>query len=250
MAYIKTPHEIALMTEAGKRLHAVTERLIPAIKSGMTTRAVDDLAQSLLRLEGLGISFQTVNGYEFATCTAVNEQAVHTKPSGYVLRPGDVLTLDIGGIYEGYHSDWATTIIVDHIHDVRKEKFLAAGQRALKETLAHLGPGVHLGMVGMIMQQEIEGAGYQVLRELTGHGIGRELHEDPYIPNVVTKPMHKTYQIQPGFVCAIEIIYSESTTHLVQTNPDGWSIDTADGSLAACFEETIVVTQNGIHILT
>ena len=248
--YTKTPQEIALMTECGKRLNAAYSELIPSIKAGETTAEVDARADALLHKHALDASFKTVEGYHWSTCLAINNQAVHTPPNNTVLKPGDVLTIDYGGLYHGYHSDWATTIIVGGIRDKRKERFLNTGKLALDKTIHALGVGVRLGIVGKIMQSTIEGAGYRVLRDLTGHGIGRELHEDPYIPNIVSKPIETTYLIQPGFVAAIEIIYSESTEKIVQKSADQWSIDTADGSLAACFEHTVMVDQNGIHILT
>ncbi len=238
------------MTEAGKRLRAAHTELIGSVKVGETTAEVDARADVLLQKNGLESSFKTVHGYHWSTCMAVNDQAVHTPPNNTVLQEGDVLTIDYGGLYKKYHSDWATTIIVGTVNDPRKEKFLETGRRALDSTIRALGVGVRLGIVGKIMQETIEGAGYRVLRDLTGHGIGRELHEDPYIPNIVTKPIEKTYLIEPGFVAAIEIIYSESTSKIVQKSLDKWSIDTADGSLAACFEHTILVDQNGVHILT
>jgi len=248
--YTKTHHEIALMTESGKRLRSAYSELIPSIKAGETTAEVDIRADILLRKNGLEASFKTVQGYSWATCLAVNDQAVHTPPNNTVLKIGDVLTVDYGGLYDNYHSDWATTIIIGNVHDKRKERFLSVGELALHKTLDALQVGAYLGIVGKIMQETIEGAGYKVLRDLTGHGIGRELHEDPYIPNIVLKPMEKTYRIEPNFVAAIEIIYSESTSKIIQKSPDQWSIDTADGSLAACFEHTILVDQNGVHILT
>lgn len=238
------------MTECGKRLRSAYSELIPSIRPGETTLEVEKRADALLQKNGLESSFKTVHGYRYATCLAVNDQAVHTPPSDTVLKTGDVLTVDYGGLYQKYHSDWATTILVGNPKDARKEKFLHAGTLALERTIQALGVGVRLGIVGKIMQETIESAGYKVLRDLTGHGIGRELHEDPYIPNIVVKPIEKTYKIEPGFVAAIEIIYSESTEKIVQKSPDKWSIDTADGSLAACFEHTVMVDQNGVHILT
>lgn len=251
MTFEKTQKEVEIMTECGRRLKKATDTLIPSIKPGDSTFDVDIRATKLLKENGLEVSFSTVEGYKYATCLPVNEQAVHTPPKkDVILKPGDVLTIDMGGLYRGYHTDWATTIIVGNLRDARKEAFLKAGRDALTKTLSALGVGVRLGIVGKIMQETIEGAGYKVLKDLTGHGIGRELHEDPYIPNVVYKPIEKTYLIKPGFVAAIEIIYSESTSKIIQTNPDKWSIDTADGSLAACFEHTVSIDQNGVHILT
>lgn len=250
MAFEKSQTEINIMTECGKRLRASHEELVASIKPGQTTHEVDVKADQLLVKNGLGASFKTVQGYSWATCLAVNNQAVHTPPSTYVLKTGDVLTIDYGGLYQGYHTDWATTIIVGNMVDYRKDRFLNTGKMALNKTLESLKVGQYLGIVGKIMQSEIEGAGYKILRELTGHGIGVELHEDPYIPNVVIKPIHKTYKIKPNFVAAIEVIYAESTEKIIQTATDGWSIDTADGSLAACFEHTVVIQQDGVHILT
>lgn len=238
------------MTECGKRLRAAYEELIPSIRPGETTLEVDKRADSLLEKNGLGASFKTVQGYHWATCLAVNDQAVHTPPNGTILRPGDVLTVDYGGLHRGYHTDWATTIIVGGVKDARKERFLEIGRSALHKSIQALGVGVRLGIVGQIMQETIEGAGYKVLRDLTGHGIGRELHENPYIPNIVVSPIEKTYRIESGFVAAIEVIYSESTPKIIQKSSDRWSIDTADGSLAACFEHTVAIDENGVHILT
>ncbi len=250
MSFYKSPSEIAIMTACGKRLRTAYEALIPSIHPGETTAQVDARADNLLRENGLEASFKTVAGYHFATCLAVNDQAVHTQPNDYVLCDGDVLTVDYGGLFQGYHTDWATTIIVGDDRSERKVRFLEAGQRALSRTLAALRVGEHIGIVGQIMQETIESAGYRVLRELTGHAIGRELHEDPYIPNVVVRPVKKTPVIQGGFVGAIEIIYSESSEKFVQKSPHKWSLDTADGSLAACFEHTVAIDQNGVHILT
>lgn len=250
MALEKTSQEIAIMKECGKRLRSVTEVLMPKIHAGQSTLEIDLLAQNLLREAGLGVSFQTVAGYEFATCLPVNNQAVHTKPSNYKLEIGDVLTIDIGGIFNKYHTDWATTIIVGGKKDSKKLKFLEAGKTALGKTLAALTIGARIGIVGQIMQSTIEGAGYRVLNDLTGHGIGLELHEEPYISNIAPKNIGNTPLIKEGFVGAIEIIYSESTDRIKQVSPDGWSIDTYDGSLAACFEHTVLVDRNGIHILT
>lgn len=250
MALTKTSREITIMTECGKRLRAAYEELIPTIHAGESTAQVDARADSLLTKNGLEASFKTVQGFRWATCLAVNDQAVHTPPGDRVLQAGDVLTIDYGGLFRGYHSDWATTIIVDGVYDAHRERFLDAGRRALSSTLSALKVGEHIGIVGKIMQETIEGAGYRVMRELTGHGIGRELHEDPYIPNVKVGPLENTPVIRPGFVAAIEIIYSESTEKFVQKSPDGWSLDTADGSLAACFEHTVTIDQNGVHILT
>ncbi|HNQ31073.1 MAG TPA: type I methionyl aminopeptidase [Candidatus Woesebacteria bacterium] len=250
MKFEKTTEEIRIMTECGKRLREARMALIETIKAGDTTAQVDARADNLLKVHGLDASFKTVQGYHWATCIAVNHQAVHTPPNETVLCDGDVVTVDFGGLYQGYHTDWATTIIVGNISDTRKERFLNVGKQALERTISALGVGVRLGIVGQIMQQTIEGAGYKVLKDLTGHGIGKNLHEDPYIPNVVTAPIEKTYQIRPGFVAAIEVIYSESTAQIVQKSADKWSIDTADGSLAACFEHTVLIDQNGVHILT
>lgn len=249
-SYAKKPAEISLMKECGLRLRKVTDLLIPSIKSGQTALSVDAYATKLLKEQGIEGSFRTVDGYRWNTCIAINEQAVHTIPSNQILKPGDVVTVDIGGLYKGYHADWATTIIVDRVHDPRKEAFLAAGLRALQETITKLHVGAPLSIVGQTMEQCIHGAGYQVLRDLTGHGIGKHLHEDPYIPNFISHKKVKEYFIEPNFVAAIEIIYSESTTDIIQRNPDKWSLDTADGSLAACFEHTVCVTQNGVDIFT
>lgn len=250
MSFEKSPEEIAIMAECGKRLKQAYGALLPSIQVGETTNDIEHRASKLLIDAGLEESFKKVPGYRWATCLAVNDQAVHTPPSDYVLKSGDLLTVDMGGYLDGYHTDWATSFIVGEPVNTKVLHFLTTGERALAKTLQALRVGEYIGIVGQIMQNEIERAGYRVLRDLTGHGIGRELHEDPYIPNVVIKPSHKTYRIQSGFVAAIEIIYAQTTEKIVQKSADKWSLDTADGSLAACFEHTVAITQEGVHILT
>jgi methionyl aminopeptidase len=251
MTNIKSRVEIETITECGKRLKVVTGKLLNVIKPGLSTYDVDAIATKYLSESSLDVSFRTVAGYSYATCLPVNNQAVHTPPKkNKILVEGDVLTVDIGGLYGGYHTDWATTLVVGKEEEGEVKRFLDTGRTALAKSIGALGVGVRLGVVGQIMQRTIESAGYKVLKNLTGHGIGKELHEDPFIPNIAPKDIMRTPIVRSGFVCAIEIIYSQSTETTVLSDDDGWSIDTSDGSLAACFEHTVAIDENGVHILT
>ncbi|MBI4004786.1 type I methionyl aminopeptidase [Candidatus Roizmanbacteria bacterium] len=250
MIHLKTPEEITIMQEGGKKLRTVVKGLLPKIRSGMTTNFIDIEAERLIRAQGAEPSFKRVPGYHWSTCMPINEQVVHTPPSSRILGEGDLVTLDIGVFYKGYHTDWATTVIIgrplsnEHLH------FLEVGKRALRKAIQNATAGKCIGNMSEAIQQEIYSEGYYILKELTGHGIGRELHEDPYVPGHLDRPVEKTPHIKPGLVLAIEVIYSIGTENMSYEKDNEWSIVTQDGSLAACFEETVAIQQNNSFILT
>lgn len=250
MINYKTPEEIVLMREAGKRLQEVVNRLIPEIEPGMTTRQVDDRAQELIKKSGGEISFNRVKGYNWATCLPINEQVVHTPPSSRILKKGDVLTVDIGVFYRGFHSDYATTFSVGGKGNPETERFLEVGKSTLKKAIAAAVKDHRIGEISAVIEREIKGAGYFILKELTGHGIGRELHEDPYVFGFRQKAIEKTPKMIPGLAIAIEIIYSMGTEEIAYEEGNDWSIISADKSLTACFEDTIAITEAGTLKLT
>lgn len=250
MINLKTKEEIAIMTECGAKLRQTVEELIPWIKEGMTTLDIDNEAERLLIKHGAESSFNKVHGYKWSTCLPINEQAVHTPPTKRVLKNGDVLTVDIGAFYKGFHTDTATTIVIGGNTDEETQKFLDVGRKALDKGIAQVKAGNHLGHISRVIQNEVEGNGYFILKQLTGHGIGRELHEDPYVFNFLDRPIEKTYKMRPGLVIAVEVIYSQGTEEIVHEEEEEWSIITDDHSLSACFEKTIAITEENAYILT
>ena len=249
MINLKTNEEIAIMAAGGKVLKTIADQVETHIKPGVTTREIDQVAEKLLTKYGAEASFKKVKGYKYATCLPVNKQAVHTPPSSYVLKEGDSVTLDIGAYYKGFHTDYAVTVAVGRIDD-KVSRFLDIGRKTLDSGLKMVKSGEYLGTIAKFIQSEIESSGYFILKDLTGHGIGRELHEDPYVLNYLDRPIEKTYQIQPGFVMALEIIYSMGTEKIAYEPGNSWSIIAADRSIAACFEKTIAVSDKKTFILT
>lgn len=250
MIKLKTEEEITVMAESGKRLKAVVKELLPLIRAGITTLDIDKKAEELIKKQGGDSSFKTVPGYLFSTCLTVNEQIVHTKPCNRVLKDGDVLTLDIGMLYKGWHTDYAITKVVGgESKDEKINKFLKIGENTLYLAIKEAKIGNRLGAISQVIEREIKGNGYFIIKELTGHGIGKKLHEDPYVFGFVERPIDKTLLIKNGLVIAIEIIYAMGTEEMVYEK-DNWSIMTKDRSLSACFEHTIAITEKGPIILT
>lgn len=250
MVNLKSDREVAIMAEGGKRLRAVVEDLLPLIKVGITTKEIDHKAEELINKQEGKSSFKTVPGYLFSTCTPINEQIVHTKPSDRVLKNEDILTLDIGMLYQGWHTDYAITKAVGgQSKDVNVNKFLKIGEDTLYLAIKKAKIGNRLGQISEVIEREITGNGYFIIKELTGHGIGKKLHEDPYVFGFVDRPVNKSPLINKGLVIAIEIIYAMGTDSMIYEK-DNWSIITKDRSLSACFEHTIAVTDQGPIILT
>lgn len=247
---LKTDEEIRIMKEGGTILRKVVDEIIPKIDVGMKTEQIDSEAERLIRGYGAEPSFKTVKGYHWTTCLPVNAQAVHTPPSNYELKDGDIITLDIGVLYKGFHTDFAYSKLVGKSKDQKRERFLKVGQDTLDAALKKVKKDVYLGEISEFIETEINKHGYFILKELTGHGIGRKLHEDPYVFNYLERPVQKTYKMKPGFVMALEIIYSEGTEEIAYEEGNSWSIITKDKSLSGWFEKTIAVTHEKGFILT
>jgi methionyl aminopeptidase len=177
MIHLKSRSEIESMKKGGAILRQVVKELVPQVKAGMTTNMVDKLATDLIFAHGGEISFNKVPGFKWATCLPVNEQVVHTPPSERILKTGDILTIDIGVYFEGFHTDYATSIIIDKPLDPSHVKFLEVGQDALRAGMAAAKEGNFIGDISEALESVIYGNGYFVLRDLTGHGVGKELHE-------------------------------------------------------------------------
>lgn len=250
MIHLKTEGEIRIMQEAGLKLKKVVAELLPFIKPGITTKKIDEKAEELIKKYGGQPSFKKVKNYFWATCLPINEQAVHTPPSERTIEESDLLTVDVGLFDRGFHTDFATSFIVGTKGEQRKDYFLKVGEKTLEKALAKVKKGNYLGEVSQTIENEIKKAGFFILKELTGHGIGKQLHEDPYVPGFLSGSLTNTYKMRPGLVIAVEVIYSKGTQDIVFEKGSEWSIKTKDGSLAACFEHTVAISNDGTLILT
>lgn len=253
MIHKKTPQEIEIMRDGGKRLGNVLQQLLEIAQPGVSLVEIDKKASELIASYDAVPSFTTVKGYKWPTCLCVNENVVHCIPTKRILQDGDVLTIDVGLIYKGFHTDTAWTKIVGtdtSAEKESKEKFLQVGQQALSEAIKLATIGTHIGSISASTQQIIESAGYSIIKSLVGHGVGKELHEDPQVPNYVRGDYRNTYQFAGGETIAIEPIYVMGKPNVVYENSDGWTIATRDRSLAAVFEHSIAITENGPIVLT
>ena len=246
MVTLKSPREIESMARSGKITATVLTELMKAVKPGMTTRDIDAMAEAGIRARGGIPTFMGYHGYPSSICASVNDEVVHGMPGDRVLQDGDLLSIDIGTTFEGYVSDSAVTVAVGTISE-EAQRLLKVTQECLMIGIAQMEIGNHVGDIGAAVQRHAESNGYGVVRELVGHGVGREMHEEPQVPNY-GKP-GTGLQFRPGLVLAIEPMITQGD-YRVKTLKDGWTVVTADGKLAAHFEHTIAVTDDGPKILT
>lgn len=249
----KTKDQLNLMREGGQKLGAILQHLLQMAQPGVSLLDIEARANALIDASGGESSFKTVKGYQWATCLNVNEVVVHGVPHKYWLADGDILTIDIGLLYGGLHTDTAWTKIVgaDTSADAKKkQQFLAVGQEALWKAIALARIGNRVGDISASTQATIEGAGYTLVKSLVGHGVGASLHEDPQVPNYVRGARENTYQFQGGETIAIEPIYVMGQGQVVYENTDGWTLSTRDHSLAAVFEHSVAITEDGPIVLT
>jgi methionyl aminopeptidase len=243
----KSPDEIERMHKAGRIVSGTIEKVTAAVRPGVTTESLDRVAEEYIRTQGALPSFKGYRGFPASICTSVNDQVVHGIPGPRVLRPGDLLSLDFGAIWEGYHADSAVTVFVGEPPSDIAEKLVRVTEEALEAGIGELIAGRRLSDIGHAVQQVVEGAGFSVVREYVGHGIGRSLHEDPPIPNY--GPPGRGPDIGPGLVVAIEPMVNAGGWE-TRVLADEWTVVTADGSLSAHFEHTVAVTDDGPVVLT
>jgi len=246
MITLKSPREIELMRRSGKITARTLSMLMRTIKAGMTTEDIDRMAEESIRSMGGVPTFIGYHGYRHSICLSVNEEVVHGIPGPRVLRDGDLLSLDLGTTLEGYVSDSAVTIPIGEV-SAEAQRLMHVTQECLMLGIAQMQAGNRLGDIGHAIQEHAEGAGYGVVRQLVGHGVGTKLHEEPQVPNYGTAGTGT--QLRPGLVLALEPMITQGTFE-VETQADGWTVVTADGKLSAHFEHTIVVTNEGPKILT
>jgi methionyl aminopeptidase len=254
----KTPSQIKIMQKGGQKLSSILAQLLQLAKPGINLLKIEKKAIQLIKESGGEPAFARVPGYHWATCLNVNEEIVHGVPRDYLLKPGDVLNIDIGLYYQGFNTDMSTTFLVS-AKDTSEVKsantsevdvFLAAGKQALKKAVEVAKPGNRVGNISQKIQEIIEESDYSVARNLTGHGIGKELHEPPSIPGFVQQSIDQTAILKPGMTVAIEVIYCQGKPDLVLDPQDKWTFRTKDGKISAVFEETIALKKDGSLILT
>jgi methionyl aminopeptidase len=248
MIQLKSTREIELMSQGGKILAQTIQRLQDAVQPGMSTADLDLVAEEFIRShDGAVPAFKGLYGFPGSICTSLNDEIVHGIPSRKrVLREGDILSIDVGVGYRGYYTDSAITVPVGRV-DRKTEQLLAVTLRSLEAGIAAARIGNHIGDIGAAVQAVVEDAGFSVVRDLVGHGIGVEFHEEPQVPNY-GKPKRRE-KLVPGLTLAIEPMVNVGGP-ATRTLPDRWTIVTADGSRSAHFEHTVAITDNGPRILT
>ena len=248
MIQIKSPREIEIMARGGRMLAATIEALREATQPGVSTAELDTLAEQVIRdHEGATPAFKGLYGFPGSICTSINHEIVHGIPSRKrVLQEGDLVSLDVGVRYEGYYTDSATTVPVGEVPDESK-RLLAVTQEALAAGIAAARAGNHLGDIGAAIQAVVEREKFSIVRDLVGHGIGVEFHEEPQVPNY-GKPKRGT-KLVPGLTIAIEPMVNAGGP-ATRTMPDRWTVVTVDGSRSAHFEHTVAISDNGPRILT
>lgn len=243
---IKNAGEIERMRDAGRVVVRIHSRIEDALEPGVTTAELDDLAREVLADEGATSSFLGYHGFPGHICASVNDEIVHGIPGLRRLEEGDIVSIDVGAILGGYHGDSAWTYPVGRISDAAA-RLLEATEGALAAAVAAAQSGGRLGAVGHAVERFAAEQGYGVVKDYGGHGIGREMHEDPHVPNR-GDPARGTL-LRPGLTLAIEPMLAIGTDE-TRVLEDGWTVVTADGSLSAHFEHTVAVTPNGARVLT
>lgn len=243
---IKTPTEIQIMQEGGRKMAKVKNELKKNVRVGVSAWNIELLARELIKKEGAEASFQKVPGYSWATCVNVNAGLVHGIPQkDIIFKKNDVVSVDVGLMWGGFHSDTSFTVGLDV--DSETARFLEVGKEAIKKAILQAKVGNYTSNISLAIQETIEKEGFSVIRALTGHGIGRNLHEEPFIYCYVNKK--DDHKIIPGMVIAIEVMYAEGSSEIV-IEKDGWTISTQDGKISALYEETVAVTGHGRLVLT
>lgn len=242
MIKIKTKKQIETMQKGGKIASKTLSKVLSSVKPGVTLKELDSIAENEILNLGGASSFKTVDNYKYTTCINVNEGIVHGIPNEYVVKKGDLVSVDLGVLYDGFHTDLSYTLEVD---SNKEEKFLMVGKEALSLAIENCRVGKRLGDISNAMQTVVEDEGYSVSKDLVGHGIGKKLHEDPYVPCYGAK--NSGIKLREGMILAIEVIYQKGFSELV-LDDDDWTLLTADSSLSGLFEKTVAILE-GVPVL-
>lgn len=247
MIILKTPEELAKMRRAGRIVASTRRRVLEAVRPGITTGELDVIGEEHIRSNGAVPSFKGYRGFPRSICASVNEELVHGIPGDRALREGDLLSLDFGAIWGGYHGDSAVSVFVGEPPSDQAEKLVRVTEDALEAGLSQVRVEGRVSDIGHAVQQVVEGAGFGVVREYVGHGIGQSLHEDPPVPNYGAPG--RGPELRPGMALAIEpmVTMGDWATRVLD---DGWTVVTEDGGLCAHFEHTVALTDAGAEILT
>jgi methionyl aminopeptidase len=246
MIILKSRPEIEKMRKSNAIVAAILEELRKKIRPGVKTIELDRLSEELALKKGARPAFKGYRGYPYSLCTSVNSEVVHGMPSERELKEGDIVSLDFGILNDGYYGDAAVTVPVGEITPGAR-KLLKITEEALYRGIAEVKAGNRIGDISAAIQGHVEAAGYSVVRDLVGHGIGKSLHEDPQVPNYGSSG--RGIELKPGMVFAIEPMVNEGA-YRVEILRDGWTVVTADGKLSAHFEHSVAITENGPVILS
>ena len=254
MINIKTKEEIEKMREGGAILSKVLREVLNSIKPGVSEIEIDQLAEKLIFQNGAEPGFKKVPGYNYSICVSTNDVVVHGIPTEYKFKEGDVVGIDCGVFYKGFHTDMAETIVVNSeklkVESLEIDRFLETGKKALNAGIKNAIAGNRIGHISQAIEEIVVGSGYSVVKTLVGHGVGRELHEDPEVPGYLATRLEKTPVLKAGMTIAVEVIYNMGADEVMYKGDDNWTIATGDESLAGLFERTIAITDGQPLILT
>jgi methionyl aminopeptidase len=246
MIHIKTPAEIEIMRQSNRVVARTLQKLRKAVKPGLTTKELDQIAEHSIRAAGAEPAFKGYRGYPASLCVSINEEVVHGIPDSRKLREGEIVSMDLGAYLNGYYGDSAITVPVGRVSE-EAQRLMEVTEQALAKGIEQARNGNRLLDISHAIQSWVEAHGLSVVREYVGHGIGRNLHEDPQIPNF--GPPHHGPRLRPGMVLAIEPMINVGTWQ-VNVLDDGWTVVTADRSLSAHFEHTLAITDGKADILS
>jgi methionyl aminopeptidase len=243
---LKGPEEIALMRQAGRAVAEVLAILRQEIRPGLTLKKLDDIVRREFAKRGVAPTFLHYRGYPACLCVSVNDEVVHGIPDRRLLQEGDIVSIDLGATYKGFVGDAAITVGVGRISPVA-ERLVRVTEEALWQGIKVAKAGARLGQISAAIQTHAEGSGFSVVREYVGHGVGRSMHEDPQVPNFGSSDRGPL--LQKGMTLALEPMVTAGDWQ-TKKDSDGWTVRTADGSLAAHFEHTIAITGDEAQVLT
>ena len=247
MIVLKTARELGIMREACRISAQALELIGKAIEPGVTTAELDRLAEKFILSQGAVPNFKNYHGYPATACISINNEVIHGIPTGKrKIKEGDIVSVDLGALFDGYHGDNAATFACGDISD-EAQRLINATRESLYEGIKMARAGGRIGDISNAIQSYVEARGYSVVRDFVGHGVGTSLHEAPEVPNFGTAG--RGVRLMPGMTLAIEPMINVGT-HEVKVMPDGWTVLTKDGSLSAHFEHTVAITPEGPQIMT
>lgn len=248
MIPLKNQQEKEKMRQSGCRLAQVMNEALLLVKPGLSLFQLDQAIEKLILKKGGQPSFKMVPDYHWASCLNINQGVVHGVPNDYCLKVNDLLSIDIGIFYQGFHTDMARTVIVGK-GNKQLNLFLATGKKALKKAIGAVKDGHRVGHLSLAMEKELRQAGLSPVETLTGHGVGRKLHEEPQIPCRLWGSVKETPRLKAGMSLALEVIYAQGKPDLI-LGKDNWTIETEDGRLSGLFEDTVLVGKEKAEVLT